>query len=189
MKTSAVNTSYEPHRLTKIKRILGSGSTYKIFIVEDNHISLMQLEKYLSNMSSCPNDKKPNLNIYSFETGEECISAMYLKPDIVILDFYLDEADPKAPNGLEVLKKIKAKNPSTKVVIISGQDSVMLTAELYNQGADDYISKEHYAFSRVERSVLNLIDKIEEERKSKNRRFLITGIMLMLLTIIIGVLI
>ena len=73
-----------------------SASTYKVFIVEDNKTNQMMLENYLKKLPNCDYDNKPNLEIFSFGTGKECLDAMYMSPDIIILDYYLDESNPDA---------------------------------------------------------------------------------------------
>lgn len=162
-----------------------SASTYKVFIVEDNNTNQMMLENYLKKLPNCDYDNKPNLEIFSFGTGKECLDAMYMKPDIIILDYYLDESNPDAENGLIILKKIKAVHPSTKVIVMSGQESVMVTAELFNKGASDYVSKEHYGVVRVEQSILRLIAEIEFE-KGKRSRNLVYAFLVFLIGVAIG---
>ncbi|MGE0560453.1 MAG: response regulator [Flavobacteriales bacterium] len=169
----------------KRNKTIISDSTYKVFIVEDNNTSQMMLENYLRKLPNCEFDKKPNLEIFSFATGKECLNAMYIKPDIIILDYYLDESNPDAENGLTILKKIKAIHPSTKVLIMSGQENVMVTAELFNKGASDYVSKEHYGVVRVGQSILRLISEIEFERRKRSRN-LIYGILVFLIGVTVG---
>lgn len=166
-------------------KTMTSASSYKVFIVEDDNINQMMLENYLKKMPNCDHDKKPNLEIFSFGTGQECLDAMYIKPDIVILDYYLDESNPDAENGLIILKKIKAIHPLTKVLIMSGQENVMVTAELFNKGASDYVSKEHYGVVRVGQSILRLISEIEFERKKRSRN-LVYGTLVFLIGVAVG---
>ncbi|MCB0408799.1 MAG: response regulator [Flavobacteriales bacterium] len=187
METTVNQTTIKPRQ--KTKAVAAIGPKYNVFIVEDNQTSQMFLENYLQKMPNHPQNKKPNLEIKSFETGEQCLKAMEtLRPDIVILDYYLDETDPNAINGLETLKKIKAYSPSTKVIIMSGQENVMITAELYNKGASDYISKEHYGIVRVAQSLLRLINEIEIERKNKTKNA-IYGLLVLLIGFALGLLI
>lgn len=178
-------TTYQYTPLRKRSKTSHASATYKIFIVEDNHSSQMFLENYLIKMPNCPHDKKPNLEIFSFDSGEACLASMGLNPDIVILDFYLDETNEKAVNGLQVLKQIKNKSSTPKVIIMSGQENVMVTAELYNKGASDYISKEHYGVVRVGQAVLRLINEIETEKKKRSTNILI-GLILLMFGLLIG---
>lgn len=57
-------------------------------------------------------------------------------PDLVILDIKM----PKL-SGLEILKKIKAKQPKLPVIIVTGYQSVEMAQEALRSGAADYIPK------------------------------------------------
>ena len=88
-----------------------------LFIVDDDILYLKALELSISsNIGS--------LAIYSFQTGEECLQLMKKKPAIVILDYYLNSEISRTLNGMAILKKIKKINPSTKVIMLSSQDSL-----------------------------------------------------------------
>ena len=108
-----------------------------------------------------------------------------LRPDIVILDYFLDDETQDAENGLIVLRKIKNELPKTQVIMMSNQQNVMITSELFSSGAFDYISKEHYANTRIEQSVLKAIEQIKSNKKvtQVNNRLNLT---LFLLGIIAG---
>ncbi len=57
-------------------------------------------------------------------------------PDLVILDIKM----PKL-SGLEILKKIKDKEPKLPVIIVTGYQSVEMAQEALRSGAADYIPK------------------------------------------------
>jgi len=91
-------------------------------------------------------------------------------------------------NGMDVLKKIRRKWPNTRIIVISGQQNVMITAALLNNGASDYVSKEHNAIARIEQSVTRLITEKEQKNIQYNRNLLI-GFFVLLLGVLIGLLI
>ena len=138
-----------------------------VFIVDDSYASRAVLENYLHKLPSFKKEEKPTLSIHCFESGEECLKNMNLKPDIVVLDFYLDDQNPNALDGLSVLKQIKAIRKATEVVIMSNQQNVIITSELFHQGAADYISKEHACNSLVEKSIVRIITQLKEKNKEK----------------------
>ena len=158
---------------------------YTIFIVEDSNTTRMWLQNFLERMPNCKDELRPNCEVISFETGEECLSNLDLKPDIIILDYFLDDTDQDAENGLIVLRKIKKVLPRAQVIMMSNQQNVMVTSELFSSGAFDYISKEHYANARVEQSVLKAIEHIKSNKKvtQANNRL---NLMLFLLGVIAG---
>jgi two-component system, OmpR family, response regulator len=108
---------------------MNSKGQAKIFIVEDNFMYSYVLDHALKEYG--------NFVITTFDSGEECIQLLGNSPDLVILDYNLG----KGMNGMEVMKAILAKKPKTKVVVISGQNDVQLTADLMKEGAYDYVEK------------------------------------------------
>ena len=58
------------------------------------------------------------------------------QPDLVLADMLMPEM-----NGLEVLKKVKAWNPDTPVVILTGVDDEKIGQAAIDAGASDYITK------------------------------------------------
>ena len=71
-----------------------------VFLVDDDILFLKALEHFLSIES-------PSLKIKIFHTGESASLQMYLNPNIVILDYYLNSEISSAGNGIEILKRIK----------------------------------------------------------------------------------
>lgn len=70
-------------------------------------------------------------------TGKEAVKlAEKLKPDVVLLDIRMPDLD-----GLEALEKIRAKVPTTKVVMISTYDNPTYVARAVTLGAVDYVLK------------------------------------------------
>ena len=181
MKTSAILTHYE--RVSG--KVKSAKIDYTIFIVEDSNSTRIWLQHFLERMPNCTDENRPNCKVLSFETGEECLNNLDLKPDIVILDYFLDSDKPDADNGLLVLRRIKKALPKAQVIIMSSQQNVMVTSELFASGAFDYISKEHYANARVEQSVLKAIEFIKHNKKiaQENNRL---NLILFLFGILIG---
>lgn len=56
--------------------------------------------------------------------------------DVVLSDFRLGNTD-----GREILNKVKEKDPSTQVIIITGYSDVKIAVDVIKQGAFDYITK------------------------------------------------
>ena len=122
-----------------------------IFIVEDDPMHLQMLHDHLSKMS--------DFKIKGFGTGEECIQHIKEKneiPDIVFLDFYLDNVVKDAMDGLDTLVEIKKIAPKADVVMLSRQDKIQVAVDVMKYGAFDYIVKGESAFYRAEKSVYNI---------------------------------
>lgn len=123
-----------------------------IFIVDDNIAYLEMMKQTLS--------QNPSYDVYSFSNWKECISNLYRKPDLVIVDYYLEEENPDGKNGRDVLENIKEKQPQTEVAIISKDKRIELMSGLLHNGAKDLIVKDKEALHHIREVAHNiLIDK------------------------------
>lgn len=162
------------------------GRAYTIFVVEDSDIYRMVLERFLSKMTNVDLSDKPDCEILSFASAEECLKMMEKKvPDIVVMDYFLNGKNGKSMGGLELLKEIKKRSPKTEVLVLSRQEDVLITAELFNQGASAYITKEPQGQNRVQNAVLETIKRIEKQKKESRNRMIIL-ILVLILGIAIG---
>lgn len=115
----------------------------RIFIVEDDPFYAELLAYHLS--------QNPEDEVQRYGTGRECLNHLYLNPSVICLDYSLPDL-----SGEEVLKKIKAANPETRVIIISGQENIQTAISLLKMGATDYIVKDDDTRERLWISLTNL---------------------------------
>lgn len=137
-----------------------------IFLVDDEPIQNEMLKDHISSRFDY------QLKIY--DDGESAIRDMNLKPAIVVLDFHLNSHLPNAQNGVEVLKKIKAINPHTEVIMLSGQDKIDVAIDSMKHGAYDYVIKGETAFSRIENILNNIIELHSLKSANQTYRKIIT---------------
>ncbi len=85
------------------------------------------------------------------DSGEEALlRAAEEKPDVILLDMYLDDAD-----SADILQKLKM-NEATKgipVIIMASDASVMTVSRYYSLGAADFLKKpfvENILFRRID---------------------------------------
>jgi len=116
-----------------------------VFIVDDETFALEVMKEHLSS-----ND---DFNIKTFDSGEDCLQSLDENPDFIVLDYYLDSVNADAPNGLDVMKKIKEANSKIEVIMLTGQEDSSLVFQIVNEGALDYVMKDEEAFSNVERII------------------------------------
>ena len=83
----------------------------KIFLVDDDELYLNMLKIELQQNEA--------FIIETFITGELCLADLSKKPDVIVLDYYLDGLDKNAKDGIQVLDEIKVINPSIPVVMLS----------------------------------------------------------------------
>ncbi len=74
-----------------------------IFMVDDDKVILNLLEYVFQS--------KNGYIIKTFSSGEECLQNMNLNPDLVVLDYILNEKDKNAMDGLETLNVRVALHP------------------------------------------------------------------------------
>lgn len=122
--------------------------SFSVFIVDDDEMYCHSLAFYLKTHT--------DYNIYCYSTGEECINNIHLKPDVIILDYYLNSENPDALNGLQILKKIKKINPKIKIVILSHQEVLQVATDALKLGAYTYVVKDTRAIFNVK----NIIEKL-----------------------------
>lgn len=153
------------------------------FIVDDDPMQVQMLKDHLSD--------KLKLNITTFSTGEDCLSNMDKEPVIVVLDYYLNSVEKNAANGIDILKKIKAKAPNTEVIMLSGQEKIEVAVESMNNGAFDYVVKNESAFVNTENKIRNVFKniKLQENAAMYKKATIFMGIALVLILIIAGILI
>lgn len=124
----------------------------KIFLVEDDSFFGEAIKYHLT--------LNPDYNVTLFQTGKECLEKLYLKPDIVCLDFGLPDI-----SGDVLLKKIMEINNTVSVIMISGQEDVEVAVNCLKAGAKDYIVKN----SNTKDLLWNSIIKIRENRSLQNQ--------------------
>lgn len=147
-----------------------------IFIVDDDVLYTKALEHSIAS-------KLPSVAIKTFQTGEACLQQIKLKPDIVILDYYLDSKVSYAWNGLTILKQIKKLNPKTKVIMLSVQDSLEIAVKCIDSGSFDYISKSESAFVRINNVLMNIVDDITANKKGLSP-YQIAGIIIVIILLL-----
>jgi DNA-binding response OmpR family regulator len=59
------------------------------------------------------------------------------RPDLVLLDIGL----PGGLNGIELLKRIRSISPTTRVIVVTGNQDPLLAREAFQLGAQAYVDK------------------------------------------------
>lgn len=100
----------------------------KVLVVDDDRNILFAFREVL---------KKEGLALTEAIDGKEAISKFSSeKPDIIFMDITMPKCD-----GLEALKKIKEKNGSTPVIMITGQGTMQTAVQAMKLGAFEYLTK------------------------------------------------
>jgi len=126
-------------------------STQKlIFIVDDDQfINTLVVKRFASE----------GYKLESFLYGEECLKALSMNPDLIILDYFFVNKDRQVMNGMEVFDKIKEAKPDVPVIMLSGQEKGEIVLELARKGIDDYIIKDNNLIENLHTAITELFSR------------------------------
>ena len=101
-----------------------------IFVVDNNKLFRKLTVQYLN---------VADFNeILTFSSADECLKFIDLQPDIVITELYYGE---NKINGINLLTRIKALSPNTKVIFLSSSGDMERAVQSVRLGAVDFIIK------------------------------------------------
>ena len=113
---------------------LGSEKKPTLLLVDDDSIIAESLEYVLSEDYQV---NRASDRLTSFEV----LSKMDESPTLALVDLGLPPDTHKPDEGLAVIKKISQMHPSTRVLVLSGQDNKNRVFQAKEDGAVDFISK------------------------------------------------
>jgi two-component system response regulator AtoC len=134
----------------------------KILIVDDEKLLRWSLQEAF---------RTEGFQVEAAETGAEALARIDKEPyDLVLLDIMLPDI-----NGIEVLQKIKQKDPQITVFMMTGHGDIETAVEAMKAGAFDFISKPFNLDEiriRIERSLetLRLREEVLNLRKFKREQ-------------------
>lgn len=100
----------------------------KILIIDDDKDLCFVLKRFLS---------KHGFEVKEATSGRAALEILEnVDPDLILCDFRLEDM-----SGSSILKKIKEKNPSVPVIIITGYSNIKTAVEVMKLGAMDYVTK------------------------------------------------
>lgn len=116
-------------------------SKRKLFIVEDDPIFAEMLKDFLKS--------RPQWEVIHFTTGEACVKEAYQDPDVVIIDYHLENNEGVGMNGIETMVQLKKISPPAHCVFLSSQEKYGVALQTISHGADNYIFKDENAFDEI----------------------------------------
>lgn len=138
-----------------------------IFIIEDSVVYKDLIAGYLQSK------KYTNLKVY--QKGEECLKDLYLKPDLIVLDYL-----SAGMTGLELMVKVKKENPDIDFIFLSGQNDLEVAVQIMKIGATDYIVKNDKAPQKLVKSIEGLAHTVKHEKQVKGFRIGVVGFFVLL---------
>ncbi|RAK62953.1 ATP-binding response regulator [Hymenobacter edaphi] len=126
----------------------------KILLVDDNEHDRMLYRRLLRKQA-----EHQEFQIFEADSGDAARAQFTAhRPDCVLLDYNLPDTD-----GLELLKELKLLAPTDTlcVVMITGGGSEALAVKALNNGALDYLVKQHFDHELLFKTVMHAIEKNE----------------------------
>ncbi len=139
-------------------------TSLKIFLIEDDPFFGEALKYHLK--------QNPDFDVYLFKSGKECISNLYLKPDIICLDFGLPDI-----TGDKLLIRIQEINNKIPIIIISAQEAIEVAVNFLKSGAKDYIIKNDQTKDILWNSIhkirenLALVNEVKDLKEQLEQKF------------------
>ena len=94
-----------------------------IFVIDDDPIQTEMIKDYLK--------ERYVFELKEYSDGESALEDLKkYKPEMIVLDYHLNSGNPKAKNGIEVLKEIKKNYPASKVIMFTGEDNINIASYL-----------------------------------------------------------
>ena len=121
----------------------------KVLLVDDEEDFLTTLAERLETRG---------MKVSTVTSGEDAVAKAEQQGfDLIVLDLAMPGID-----GLETLKRIKAKQPDAEIIMLTGQGSIKTSIEAMKLGAEDFLQKPV--------NISELMDKISE---AKDKRMLV----------------
>lgn len=107
-----------------------------IFFVDDDKMMLNLMEYTFK----C----REGFEVKSYFSGEDCIKNLSLNPELIVLDYYMGNAEENQMTGLDTLRKINEIGKDIPVIILSREKDRETIAEFIKEGAMKYVIKDDY---------------------------------------------
>jgi DNA-binding NarL/FixJ family response regulator len=121
----------------------------KTLIVEDNASFREMLRKKLQSISR-------SMAVYEATEGIEALQKVdALEPELVFMDIRLP-----GENGIRLTQKIRTKYPNTKIIILTGYDSLEYRRAAIQSGGNCYILKDSLDYIQIEKLVESFVDGV-----------------------------
>jgi DNA-binding NarL/FixJ family response regulator len=137
-----------------------------LIIIEDNALFATALKQYLLTGFE---KIQIRANIQMFKNSETCLDWIShignIKPDIIIMDYFLNSQYNESVDGLKAMFNLKLVKPNAEVIFLSSQDKVEVAVEALRMGAFNYIVKNEHSFKNVFESIKECIGEIKFAEK------------------------
>lgn len=96
--------------------------------------------------------------VKSFYSGEACLNALHMKPDLIVLDHQLATKNNNQLNGIQTLEKIKNTDHDVPVIVLTAHGSDELYEAFLEKGAERFLTKDDYFIDSLMDSIGELLN-------------------------------
>ncbi len=119
---------------------------YTIAIVDDETEILNVLSRFLT--------RNQNFSVSTYSNPVSALGSIEAnKFDVILLDIMMPQM-----NGLDVLEKIKAKNPDQKVIMMTAYSTLDKVLKSHKEGATNYVMKPFDSLQLLEKKILEVLE-------------------------------
>lgn len=128
-----------------------------IFVVDDDPVFMQLVNTHFSKLVMESPKGLRKIVVKNYATGGSCINDLGLKPDIIFLNYFINNKLPNALRGSEIMDKIIDTNPNQKVVILNDLKTSIRHA-FVEEGLRDYIIDDPSAVNELDNIIHELLD-------------------------------
>ena len=130
--------------------------TARILLVDDEKIALRNLEHVLT---------REGHQVTATQSGSHALDLLDGQPfDLVLTDMKMDKVD-----GMQLLRRCKARHPDIEVIMITGYATLESAVEAMKEGAFHYIAKP-FRLDEVRQTVAEALEKLRLKRENRALR-------------------
>jgi len=131
----------------------------RVLLVEDNPIDARRVREVLSEARGALDVRHGLFTVTRVERLEPALELLAAeKFGVVLLDLRLPDSD-----GLETLSKVRAAALDVPIVVLAGVDDDRMALASIQQGAQDFLAKEHLENSLLGRTIRHAIERKRAE--------------------------
>jgi DNA-binding NarL/FixJ family response regulator len=128
----------------------------KIVIVADNPLFAEMLKKTMT-LGLEEEDVVIN-TLGSADVFLKELESNRISSDVIVLDYKLNKRTGEEKDCKTVIDQIKRVSPETAIVVISDEKDMLEAAKTLQYGANEYVSKDKFAFSHITNAVKSCLN-------------------------------
>ena len=131
--------------------------TISVFALDDNHADLELISRHLEEI---PGWEVELITATDWAGGR--VEWERRAPEVMLLDYRLG-----AETGLDVVNDVRQAGDDRPIIVLTGESSPRIAAEITRAGADDYLVKQNLDADMLRRTIVSVIEQCRLRREKK----------------------